>query len=119
MHQLKDLAVIITAQIHDANNPFGFETLVVTIWRDCSMRIRFPSGSKMEVDPRWDLDTTIQLAIANLQDGAEGAQELKFRVHRVPRGLATEQEIMAWLRTLPGIQLEAWSPPTMGVQTNS
>jgi hypothetical protein len=103
VHEPKDLAVLITAEVHSDNAP---QNVVVMIWRDCTARVTFPSGAKMDAGPGRNLDTTIQMAIAGIHHSNEGPKAPKIELHRVPPELTTNEQILAWMETLSGIAVE-------------
>ena len=104
VHELRDLAAVITANVHGDDDPR--QKLVILIWRDCRMRVNFPSGAKMEAGPGRNLDATIQMAIAGIHHSNEGSKEPKILLHRVPPELATDDQIFKWLETLPDVAIE-------------
>lgn len=109
VHEPKDLAVVITAEVHSDD---VLQNLVVMIWRDCTTRINFPSGARMDAGPAQDLDTGIKNAIAGIHFSNEGTTPPKIELHRVPPGLTTNEQILAWLETLPGIAIKLTTTAT-------
>ena len=110
VHELRDLAAVITANVHGDDDPR--QNLVILIWRDCRMRINFPSGAKMDAGPGRNLDTTIQMAIAGIHHSNEGPKAPKILLYRVPPELATNEQILAWIETLPGIAIKLTTTAT-------
>jgi len=104
MHELRDLAGVITANVRGDDNLH--QNLIILIWRDCRMRINFPSGAKMDAGPGRNLDTTIQMAIAGIHHSNEGPVPPKIMLHRVPPPLTTNEQILTWMETLPGVAIE-------------
>ena len=102
--ELRDLAAVITANVHGNNDPR--QNLVILIWRDCRMRVNFPSGAKMDAGPGRNLDTTIQMAIAGVHHSNEGPIPPKILLHRVPPELTTNEQILTWIETLPGVAIQ-------------
>lgn len=110
VHELRDLAAVITASVDADDNPR--QNLVILIWRDCRMRVIFPGGAKIDAGPCQDLDTTIQMAIAGIHHSNEGPRAPKILLHRVPPELATNEQILAWIETLPGIAIKLTTTAT-------
>jgi hypothetical protein len=133
MNELRDLAAVVTANVRGDDNLR--QNLIILIWRDCRMRINFPSGAKMDAGPGRNLDTTIRMAIAGIHHSNEGPIPPKIMLHRVPPALTTNEQILTWMETLPGVAIElrkswlifkaerrgTWVPPmqanTLGAST--
>ena len=109
VHRPKDTAAIITTDIDEVPASREDRNVIILVWRDCSMTIKFPTGARMTTSRRaTDVEGAIQLAVAGIHDCAEGAHEVK--VHRVPAGLTTDQKVLAWMQVLPGIKIEFGNP---------
>jgi hypothetical protein len=114
-HNLTDLAALIITDVIDEEFPEnGYLTILV--WQDCSTRIIFPSGSKMNVSAfSRDLDATIKVALGSIHHHClEVGREAQISVHKVPANLTTEEQILAWIQSVPGIVLGFGFPERMG-----
>jgi hypothetical protein len=112
---IAELAALVVSNLtsHEPGAEDG--TLIVFIWRDCAMTIKFPSGQKMYVYPGngYTVDSAVhQLAVGAItkycQEAAIAVAEI--RVHMVPPELSTGNQIFAWLQCIPGISI-AFLPP--------
>jgi hypothetical protein len=110
MHELRDLAAVIIANVRREDNLR--QNLIILIWRDCRMQINFPSGAKMDAGPGRNLDTTIQMAIAGIHHSNEGPIPPKILLHKVPPELTTNEQILAWIETLPGFAIRLTTTAT-------
>ena|ERR1017187_10616082 len=108
VHEFADLAAVITIDVAEGHT---LHNLTFLVWRDCGISVASPSGRNIDIDRSGgDLDATINdLAIGVMHiisltvrsGGAVGLQQIS--VHKVPAGLTTNDQILAWTRTLPGI----------------
>jgi hypothetical protein len=108
IHSFAELAAIVVTDIK----------LIVLIWRDSSLRITFPGGRKMDVNaPGLELDALIDLAIGAIHKyclGAGHGAPPQIAVYPVPADLTTDEEVVAWVQSVPGIVLEFKPPAGMG-----
>jgi hypothetical protein len=119
VHEFADLAAVITIDVHEGDT---LHNLTFLVWRDCGIRFASPSGRNIDIDRSGgDLDATINdLAIGVIRlilpygqvGGRVGLQQIS--VHRVPAGLTTNDQILAWMRTLQGIVVDIKTPEGFG-----
>jgi TATA-box binding protein (TBP) (component of TFIID and TFIIIB) len=117
-HSITELAAIIATDVADEEFPEG-GCLLILVWRDRSMRVIFPSGSKIDTGakPGMDFDAFIDIAIATIHRCRLDMGRLyppQITVHNVPTSLTTEDQILAWIQSVPGIALEFGPPEGMG-----
>ena len=108
VHEFADLAAVITIDVAEGHT---LHNLTFLVWRDCGISVASPSGRNIDIDRSGgDLDATItDVATCVIRiirwygqgGGHVGLQQIS--VHRVPAGLTTNDQILAWTRTLPGI----------------
>jgi hypothetical protein len=103
------------------HEPGGEEngTLMIFVWRDCAMTIKFPSGRRMYVQSGegQSLDSTIhEIAVQAITKYCQGAgiAVAEIRVHMVPPEASTGEQIHAWLQALPGISITVLPPEGIG-----
>jgi hypothetical protein len=114
-HCITQLAALITTNV-TGEGCLEDGYLIILVWRDCGMRIKFPSGGTMDVgSSNRDLDATIKVALGLIHDCClEVGREAQITVHRVPAALTSAEQIFSWLQSLPGVVLDIPRPEGMG-----
>ncbi|HSY99995.1 MAG TPA: hypothetical protein VK788_10885 [Terriglobales bacterium] len=107
---IADLAALVAGHLtsHEPGEEAG--TVMIFVWRDCAMMVKFPSGRRMYAPAGHGhtLDSTVhEFAVGAITDYCEGAgiAMAEIRVHMVPLELSTGEQIHAWLQALPGISI--------------
>jgi hypothetical protein len=114
---LADLAALVLGNL-TTDDP-GNGALMVFVWRDCAMTVKFPSGRRIYAPPGHgqSLDSTVhQIAVEAITEYCQGAgiAVAEIRVHMVPSELSTGEQIQAWLQALPGISIRVVPPEEIG-----
>jgi hypothetical protein len=117
---ISELAALVVSSF-TPHEPIGEEngTLMIFVWRDCAMTIKFPSGRRMYVQPGdgQSLDSTVhEIAVQAITDYCEGAgiAMAEVRVHMVPPDARTSEQIFAWFQSIPGISVTVSPPKGIG-----
>jgi hypothetical protein len=116
---LADLAALVLSTVPTDDSGERNGTLMIFVWGDCAMTMKFPSGRRMYAPPGHghSLHSTVhQIAIQAITDYCEGAgiAMAEIRVHMVPSELTTSEQIQAWLQALPGISVTFLPPDGIG-----
>lgn len=116
---IADLAALVLSNLTTDDPGEGNGTLMISVWRDCAMTIKFPSGRRMYVSPahRQSLDATVhQLAVEAITKYCQGAgiAVAEIRVHMVPPEASTGEQIFAWFQSIPGISCTVLPPEGIG-----
>jgi len=101
----RDIAELATLVVSSftPHEPRGEEngTLMIFVWRDCAMTIKFPSGQRMYVQPGdgQSLDSTVhEIAVQAITKYCQGVgiAVAEIRVHMVAPEASTSEQIFAW-----------------------
>jgi hypothetical protein len=116
---LAELAALVVSNLTSMEPGEESRSLIVFVWRDGAMMIKFPSGRKMFVYPAHGktLESTIhELAVGAITEYCKVAAiaVAEIRVHVVPTELSTGGQILAWLQALPGISIAVLPPNEIG-----
>ena len=119
VHDVTELFAIITTDVVDDEFPNGGH-LLIQVWRDLSMRVVFASGSEIDAKarPGMDFNALINTAIALIHQCCQDAgreDPPQITVHRVPVGLTSAEQILAWIQSVPGIALSFKRPAGRGL----
>ena len=117
---IADLAALVVSNLtsHEPGEEDG--TLMIFVWRDCAMTIKFPSGRRMYVQPGdgQSLDSTVhEIAVQAITKYCQGAgiAVAEIRVHMVPPEASTSEQIFAWFQSIPGISISVLPPKKIGL----
>jgi hypothetical protein len=107
---LAELAALVVSNLTSMESGEESRSLIVFVWRDGAMTIKFPSGRKMFGYPAHGktLESTIhELAVGAITEYCKVAAiaVAEIRVHLVPTELSTGEQILAWLQGLPGVSI--------------
>jgi hypothetical protein len=116
---IAELAALVVGNLTSHGPGEEDATLIIFVWRDCAVTIKFPSGRKMCVSPGpgFTLDRAVhELAVAAISEYSEaGAFSVgEIRVHMVPSEARTSEQIFAWFQSIPGISVTVLPPEDIG-----
>ena len=117
---IAELAALVVSRFAP-HEPGGEEngTLMIFVWQDCAMTIKFPSGRRMYVQPGdgQSLDSTVhEIAVQAITKYCQGAgiAVAEIRVHMVPPEASTGEQIFAWFQSIPGISISVLPAEEIG-----
>jgi hypothetical protein len=116
---IADLAALVLSNVPTDDSGEVNGTLMIFVWRDCAMTIKFPSGRRMYVPPGHgqSLDSTVhEIAVQAITHYCQGAgiAVAEIRVHMVPPEASTSEQIFAWFQSIPGISISVLPPQGIG-----
>jgi len=107
---IAELAALVVSSFAP-HEPGGEEngTLMIFVWQDCAMTIKFPSGRRMYVQPGdgQSLDSTVhEIAVQAITKYCQGAgiAVAEIRVHMVPPEASTSEQIFAWFQSMQKLE---------------
>lgn len=116
---IAELAALVVGRL--TSNESGAEdgTVMIFVWRDCAMTLKFPSGQRMYAysEHGQTLNSTVhELAVGALTAYCRGAgiAVAEIRVHMVPSEARTHEQIFAWLQSIPSISISILPPKEIG-----
>lgn len=113
-----DLAALVLSDVTTDDPGEANRTLMIFVWRDCAMAIKFPSGRRMYASPRHgqNLDSTHKFAVETISTYCQsaGVAVAEIRVHMVPPEASTREQILAWFQSIPGILMTVLAPEGIG-----
>lgn len=116
---IADLAALVVGNLTTHEPREEGRSVMIFVWRDCAMTIKFPSGRRMYVPPGHGhtLDHTLhEFAVGAITDYCRGAgiAVAEIRIHMVPPELSVGDEIFAWFQSIPGISITVLPPEDVG-----
>jgi hypothetical protein len=115
---IADLAALVLSNVTTDDPGDANGTLMIFVWRDCAMTIKFPSGRRMYASPRHgqNLDSTHRFAVEAIGTYCQsaGIAVAEIRVHKVPPEARTRDQIFAWFQSIPGISITVLPPEGIG-----
>jgi hypothetical protein len=116
---IAELAALVVGNLMSDEPGEAGRALMIFVWQDCAMTIKFPGGEKMYVVP--DYGHTIDCAVHEVAVGAiteycqgAGIAVAEIRVHMVPPEASTGEQIFAWFQSIPGISISVLPPEEIG-----
>jgi len=115
---IAELAALVVSDLTSVGPEEGGGSLIVFVWRDCAMTIKFPSGRRMYAHSRHvhTLDSMIHEAAVGIAEYCRSADIAapEIRVHKVPPEAKTRDQISAWFQAIPDIALTVYPPDGVG-----
>ena len=116
---IADLAALVVGNLASHEPGEEGRSLMIFVWRDCAMTIKFPSGGRMYAPAGHGhtLDRTLhEFAVGAITEYCRGAgiAVAEIRIHTVPTELSARDQIFAWLQSIPGISVRVLPPEEIG-----
>ena len=116
---IAELAALVVGNLMPYERGDESRSLMIFVWRDCAMTLKFPGGDKMYVAPGHShtLDCTVHdVAVGAITEYCKGAgiAVAEIRVHMVPPEASTGEQIFAWFQALPGVSIRLLPPEEVG-----
>ena len=116
---IAELAALVVGNLTSDEPGEAGRSLMVFVWQDCAMTVKFPDGEKMYFVP--DHGHTIHRTVHEVAVGAiteycqgAGIAVAEIRVHMVPPQASSGEQIFAWFRSIPGISISVLPPEEIG-----
>jgi len=109
---IAELAALVVSDLTSVGPEEGGGSLIVFVWRDCAMTIKFPSSRRMYARSRHGrtLDSVVYgsaVGVINEYCRSSGIVVPEIRVHKVPPEASTREQISAWFQAIPDISITA------------
>jgi hypothetical protein len=116
---IAELAALVVGNLTSDEPAEAGRSLMIFVWQDCAMTIKFPGGEKMYFVP--DHGHTIHRTVHEVAVGAiteycqgAGIAVAEIRIHMVPPEASTGEQIFAWFQSIPGISISVLPPEKIG-----
>ena len=121
LRDIADLAALVVGRLAPHEPGHESRSLMIFVWRDCAMTVKYPDGQRMHAHPEHGhthtLDSAVhELAVGVITEYCEGAgiAVAEIRVHMVPSQARTREQIFTWLQSIPGISISILPPKEIG-----
>jgi hypothetical protein len=115
---IAELAALVVSDLTSVGPEEGGGSLIVFVWRDCAMTIKFPSGRRMYAHSRdvHTLDSMVHEAAIGITEycRSAGIAVPEIRVHKVPPEAKTREQISAWFEAIPDISMTVYPLEEIG-----
>lgn len=117
---IADLAALVVGHLgpHESEEEED-GTLMIFVWRDCAMTIKFPSGRRMYARSQHGhtLDSMVdEFAVGVITEYCQsaGIAIAEIRVHKAPTEASSPEQIFAWFQSIPDISITVFPPEGIG-----